>query len=54
MGSIGRMRKTTLQGRDKKERACLREGKSKTEQKETGKSWIMNIATVKNGFNWLP
>ena len=54
MASIGSMRKPTLQGRDRKEKACLREGKSKTEKKETGKSGIMNIATVEHGRNWLP
>ena len=54
MASIASMRKTTLQGRQRKERACLREGKSKTEKKETGKSGIMNIADVENGPNWLP
>lgn len=54
MAGPGSMRKTAFGRRHRKERVRLREGKNKTEKNESGRGWMMNIATAGNGLNCLP
>lgn len=54
MASIGSMRMATLQGRHRKERVCLREGKSKLEEKKDWKEQDNEYSNCREWHNGSP